>query len=105
MSQKGLLARSACDVLAAFEAKSLTPTAYLAACLEAISRYNPKINALAAMDVDAALVLAAAATKRWETGCPMGPLDGLPIGVKDLQNTKGLLTTYGSVRTRGFVPD
>ena len=57
------------------------------------------------MDVDAAIVLAAAATKRWETGCPMGPLDGLPIGVKDLQNTKGLLTTHGSVRTRGFVPD
>ncbi len=57
------------------------------------------------MDVDAAIVLAVAATKRWETGCPMGPLDGLPIGVKDLQNTKGLLTTHGSVRTRGFVPD
>ena len=57
------------------------------------------------MDVDAAIVLAAAATKRWETGRPMGPLDGLPIGIKDLQNTKGLLTTYGSVRTRGFVPD
>ncbi|EDZ40609.1 glutamyl-tRNA(Gln) amidotransferase subunit A [Rhodobacteraceae bacterium HTCC2083] len=105
MSQEGLLARSACDVLAAFEAKSLTPSEYLAACLEAISCYNPKINALAAMDVDAAIVLAAAATKRWETGCPMGPLDGLPIGVKDLQNTKGLLTTHGSVRTRGFVPD
>lgn len=105
MSQESLLARSACEVHAAFKAKSLTPSEYLAACLEAISCHNPKINALAAMDVDAAIGLAAAATKRWETGCPMGRLDGLPIGVKDLQNTKGLLTTYGSIRTRGFVPD
>lgn len=57
------------------------------------------------MDVDAAIVSAVAATKRWDAGRPMGPLDGLPIGVKDLQNTKGLLTTYGSIRTRDFVPD
>ena len=42
---------------------------------------------------------------RWQAGCPIGPLDGLPIGVKDLQNTKGLLTTHGSVRARGHVPD
>ena len=105
MKQEGLLERSACDVLAAFEAKSLTPSEYLAACIEEISCYNPKVNALAAMDVHAAIALAAAATKRWEAERPLGPLDGLPIGVKDLQNTKGLLTTYGSVRMRSFVPD
>ncbi|MFK7875909.1 MAG: amidase, partial [Paracoccaceae bacterium] len=99
------MTRSACDVLAAFKAKSLTPTAYLAACLEAISCFNPKINALAAMDIEGAIDFAAAATKRWQIGCPMGPLDGLPIGVKDLQNAKGLLTTHGSVRARSFVPD
>ena len=75
------------------------------ACIEEISCYNPKVNALAAMDVHAAIALAAAATKRWKAESPLGPLDGLPIGVKDLQNTKGLLTTYGSVRMRSFVPD
>ncbi len=35
----------------------------------------------------------------------IGPLDGLPIGVKDLQNTKGLLTTHGSIRARRHIPD
>ncbi|WP_254694103.1 amidase [Sulfitobacter sp. SK012] len=98
-------ALSACEVLAAFKSKSMTPTAYLLACLDKISRFNPKINALAALDIDHATVAAADATKRWQTGCPIGPLDGLPIGVKDLQNTKGLLTTHGSIRARGHVPD
>jgi Asp-tRNA(Asn)/Glu-tRNA(Gln) amidotransferase A subunit family amidase len=83
----------------------LTPSEYLVACLEQISRFNPKINALSAMDFEGATASAAAATQRWKDGDPRGALDGLPIGVKDLQNTKGLLTTHGSVRTRGFVPN
>jgi len=77
----------------------------LAACLEQISRFNPKINAIAAMDIEDAVACAAGATQRWQDGCPVGPLDGLPIGVKDLQNTKGLLTTHGSIRARGYIPD
>lgn len=100
-----IAALSACEVLAAFKSKSLTPTAYLLACLDRISHFNPKINALAALDIDHAIVAASDATKRWQAGCPIGPLDGLPIGVKDLQNTKGLLTTHGSIRARGQVPD
>ncbi len=99
-----LRALSACEVLDAFADRSLTPTAYLAACLDEIARSNPKINALTAMDSVGAIAAAEAATQRWQTGAPMGPLDGLPIGVKDLQNTNGLLTTHGSIRARGFVP-
>lgn len=100
-----MLARSACEVLAAFKARTLTPSAYLDACLAQISRFNPKINAIAAMDIESAIACAAAATQRWQDGCPLGLLDGLPIGVKDLQNTKGLLTTHGSIRTRSYVPE
>jgi amidase len=100
-----ITALSACEVLAAFKAKSLTPSAYLLACLDEISRSNPKINALTALDIEGATAAAAAATERWQVGRPIGPLDGLPIGVKDLQNTKGLLTTHGSIRARGHVPD
>lgn len=105
MSRADLVALSACDVLAGFRAGSLTPTAYLAACLEQISLFNPKINALTAMDTDSAVREAAASTLRWQAGAPIGPLDGLPIGVKDLQNTRGLLTTHGSIRARGNVPE
>lgn len=105
MSSSGLVALSACEVLASFAAKRLTPDAYLAACLEEIARFNPKINALTAMDIVRAKTSANAATERWQAGTPLGPLDGLPIGIKDLQNTKGLLTTHGSIRARAHVPN
>ena len=104
MSSSKLCALSAGEVLAAFAAKSLTPSEYLAACLEQITQFNPKINALAAMDIEGAIVSAKEATQRWQSDTPKGPLDGLPIGVKDLQDTKGLLTTHGSIRARGHVP-
>ena len=104
MKSATLTALSACDVLAAFADGSLTPRTYLAACLEEISRSNPKINALTAMDAERATADAEAATDRWLSGTPLGPLDGLPIGVKDLQHTKGLLTTHGSIRARDHVP-
>ena len=39
-----------------------------------------------------------------DAGAWSGPLHGLPLGVKDLQDTAGLLTTYGNVRLRGNVP-
>lgn len=95
---------SACDVLRAFECGTFTPSAYLEACLAHIARYNPKINALTAMDIEGSIAQAEQSTQRWNAGNPMGPLDGLPIGVKDLQDTKGLLTTHGNPRARGNVP-
>lgn len=103
-SQRDLVSLSACEVLEAFAQGVLTPSDYLTACLTQISRINPKINALTALDVDGAVQQAAQATKRWAAGAPAGPLDGLPIGVKDLQDTAGLLTTHGSPRARGNVP-
>lgn len=105
MSRADLVALSACEVLAAFESKTLTPTGYLAACLDEIARSNPKINALTAMDVTRATACAEAATQRWQAGTPLGVLDGLPIGVKDLQDTQGLLTTHGSIRARNHIPN
>ncbi|MBJ7536561.1 amidase [Marinomonas sp. C1424] len=64
---------------------------------------NPKINALTDMDTKNAILEAAESTKRWQLGMPKGPLDGLPIGVKDLQDAKGLLTTHGSPKLRGNI--
>ncbi|WP_370205464.1 amidase [Pararhodobacter marinus] len=95
---------SARQVIAAFGDRSLTPSEYLDACMARISALNPAINALTAFDGERAVVQAAAASRRWHEGRPAGILDGLPVGVKDLQETAGRLTTHGSPRARGHVP-
>ncbi|MEP3332319.1 amidase [Sedimentitalea sp.] len=104
MSAAGLMTLSARDVLRRFADRRLTPTDYLAVCLERICKVNPKINALTAIDTERAILEAAQASGRWSAGSPKGPLDGLPIGVKDLQDTAGLLTSHGSPRMRTHVP-
>ncbi|MGB7206920.1 MAG: amidase, partial [Anderseniella sp.] len=83
----------------------MTPSKYLTTCLDHISLINPKINALTAIDSERAIVEASQSDLRWKAGTPKGPLDGLPVGIKDLQDTQGLLTTHGSIRARGNVPD
>ncbi|MFK7996838.1 MAG: amidase, partial [Granulosicoccus sp.] len=105
MDKSALVALPAVEVIAAFKNCSLTPSDYLTACLTNISHINPAINALTVIDAERAVPEAAQATRRWQNGTPKGPLDGLPVGIKDLQDTRGLLTTFGSVRARANVPD
>tara|TARA_R110000751_G_scaffold91634_1_gene179695 strand:+ start:1761 stop:3308 length:1548 start_codon:yes stop_codon:yes gene_type:complete len=105
MGNSALVSLSASAVLDGFAKGSVTPSDYLDACLDHISQNNPKINALTAIDAEHAVPEAALATRRWQAGTPKGPLDGLPIGVKDLQDTKGLLTTHGNILNRANIPD
>ncbi|MDF1734073.1 MAG: amidase [Minwuia sp.] len=95
---------SATQMLSGFAGGSLTPSSLLEACLKRISATNTRINALTAFDAERAVTEAARSTLRWRAGAPCGRLDGLPIGVKDLQDTQGLLTTSGSRRLRNHVP-
>jgi len=105
MDNSVLVSLSASAVLNSFAKGTITPSDYLAACMAHIAQNNPKINALTAIDAERAIDEAAKATQRWKAGSPKGPLDGLPIGVKDLQDTKGLLTTHGNIRARANIPD
>lgn len=105
MSGPAVLSLSACEILASFKNGGLTPSEYLTNCLDHISLINPKINALTAIDSERAIVEASQSDLRWKAGTPKGRLDGLPVGIKDLQDTQGLLTTHGSIRARGNVPD
>lgn len=105
MPNSEIVELTAVQMLAGFADGSLTPSALLEACLSRISETNPKINALTAFDTERAVAAAAQSTRRWQAGTPAGLLDGLPIGVKDLQDTQGLLTTYGSPRMRNYLPE
>jgi amidase len=85
-------------------ARQLSPLELMDACIARIEALNPGVNAIAATDFDRAREAAREAGRQVMRGAPLGPLHGLPLGVKDLQDTAGLLTTYGNVGLRGNVP-
>lgn len=87
---------SATALLAAYAAKRVTPLAAVTAALERIDRFNPLLNAFVRVFGDTALEQARASTARWESGKPMGILDGVPVALKDLLLTKGVPTLRGS---------
>ena len=65
---------------------------------------RPPVNAIAATGYARARTEAKAAETAALRGEPLGALHGLPTGIKDLHETQGLLTTYGSPLYRDFVP-
>jgi amidase len=99
-----MLELSAVELRRRVGSKQISPVELLEAAIERISAINPAINAIAASDYDRARKEAKAAEAAVLRGDPLGPLHGLPTGIKDLQETRGLLTTYGSPLYRGFVP-
>ncbi len=85
--------------------KQLSPVELLDSCLQRIEATNPKVNAIVAMDAEAAREAAESAERAVMRGEPLGTLHGLPLGVKDLQATGGLTTTWGSLIYKDHVPD
>lgn len=98
-------ARTATEWLTAFAAREASPTEALAECVAAIEERNPELNAFVALDLDRARADARAADRAWARGEPTGPLCGVPVGVKDLFDTAGLVTSYGSPMFAGRVPE
>ncbi|MDE1144427.1 amidase [Paraburkholderia tropica] len=82
----------------------LSPVELLDACLARIESIEPPVNALAATAFERARDEARRAEQAVVRGEALGVLHGLPIGVKDLEETGGLLTTYGSPLYRDHVP-
>ena len=84
--------------------KEISPVELLEACLDRINAVNPAVNAITATRIAGARRDAKAAEKAALKGEPLGALHGLPAGIKDLEETGGLLTTYGSPLWRDHVP-
>ncbi|HVP59304.1 MAG TPA: Asp-tRNA(Asn)/Glu-tRNA(Gln) amidotransferase subunit GatA [Myxococcaceae bacterium] len=73
------------------------------ACLARVDRLDGKVKAFLRVDRDGALAQAEAADRRRKEGKRAGPLDGVPVGLKDLFLTEGLRTTAGSKILESFV--
>lgn len=83
----------------------LSPVELLEYYLDRIARLNPQLNAFVTIDSAGAMRAAKESAQRFREGKPKGPLDGIPIGLKDLFYLKGVRTTAGSKIFSDFVPD
>jgi len=79
-----------------YRARALSPVEALRACHARIDRLNPVLNAVIAEDQAAATAAARASEARWREGAPAGPLDGVPLTVKDNVAVAGLPLRWGS---------
>ena len=84
--------------------KSFSSTELTGAYLSAIEAANPKLNAYVAVTADQARNMAAAADTRLAKG-QGGPLEGIPLGIKDLFGTQGVHTQAASHILDGFKPE
>lgn len=84
--------------------KEVSPVELLESCIARIEALDPAVNAIAAKAYGRARTEARAAEAAVLRGAPLGRLHGLPIGIKDLQDTEGVLTTQGSPLYRSHVP-
>jgi amidase len=100
-----LLERDAVELTRAIAAHELSAEDLMAATLARIEAVNPRFGAIVALrDAEALLAEARAQDAAIARGAPAGPLQGLPIAIKDLVDVAGLPTTKGSRLLKDFVP-
>lgn len=87
---------SARALVAGYRAGSLSPVEVTAAVLQRIEAVNPRINALFHVNAEGALSAAAAAEARWRQRAPIGPLDGVPVTLKDSIAARGMPIPHGT---------
>src|SRR5208337_4826413 len=85
-------------------ARKLSSRELTQSCIRRIEAVDHAVNAMVARSFEAALAEADAADAMVARGAALPLLHGLPVGIKDLEETAGLRTTYGSPIFRDFVP-
>lgn len=92
------------DLVPRFAAGQDTPRALLERCLERIVAREPVVQAWVCMNEAGARAAADDSTARWRDNRPLSPIDGMPIGIKDLLETRDMPTQMGSEAYRGNFP-
>lgn len=92
-----LTSRTAAQLTAGYQTGEFSPTDVVHAVLERAVEGQARVNAFVRVDGDGALDEAAESTERWRRGTPAGPLDGVPVTVKDMLLTRGVPTLKGSL--------
>ena len=92
------------DRPAAFRSGQDSPRDYLERCLDVIDVREPQVQAYAFLNHEDARRAADASTARWRDGAPLSQIDGMPVSIKDLLETRDMPTQMGCVAYSGNFP-
>jgi amidase len=95
---------TATALTAAYAAGEVSPLEAMEACIARIDAVDPVVNAYVTVDREGALAAAGQATAALGTPAAERPLHGIPVGIKDLTETAGMRTTFGSTIYADHVP-
>lgn len=95
---------SAVKIKQIIETKQISPIEVTQTYIDRIIEIDPKINSFCAKNYEQALRDAKRQEQQLMAGQAQGLLFGLPIGIKDLEDTQDLNTTYGSMAYQHYVP-
>ena len=105
METSDLCYTSADDAIAAFKAKKLSQVELMQAVITQAEKVQDNLKPFTYTYYDEAMDLAKAAEARYAKGAEIGPLDGLPIGIKDESYIAGKQTSNGSLIMKDFVAE
>lgn len=94
---ESLLRKSAIELRNLIRSKDLSPVELIESTLRRIETVNPTLNAFVALRADEALEEAKCLAEDIAAGMDPGLLAGIPIGVKDMEDTRGMVTSFGSI--------
>jgi amidase len=97
--------KSVSELTSALRSGEITSVELLNLYYDRIQNYNGDINAVVAMDMEAARIRAAEADKARAQGQVWGPLHGLPMTVKDVFEVVGMPTTSGDPKLKHYIPE
>src|SRR6266851_5058637 len=92
------------EFIRALRGREISSRELLDHLLARVERHNAGLNAVVALDADRARAAASLADAATARGDAVGPLHGLPMTVKDVWETEGLVTTSGAPQLRDHVP-
>ena len=95
---------SAIEAAAALRAGDITSVELVQDCLQRINALEQTVGAWTHLDPEYALRQAQEAHNARQAGMPLGPLHGVPVGIKDIFDTEDMPTEFGSVLHAGRTP-
>ena len=105
MNKEDICFMPAYEMVEKIRSQELTSLEITETIIERIEKINPILNAYCTTTFDLAREMAKKADESVKKGEKLGLLNGIPTSIKDLMQTKGILTTYGSKLYDNFIPE